>query len=98
LDGGIKSSFIPRGKRRLGFETFVGFNRGHAYYDSIYYRDTDQPYTSRRYEPDYQTDHLIEFMDSAAGDPDGRPFLAMICYGLPPAIPGLAEGLNVQAI
>lgn len=83
LDGGIKFGFIPPGERRLGFETLVGFNRGHAYYDSIYYRDTDQPYTSRRYEPDYQTDHLIEFMDSAAGDADGRPFLAMICYGLP---------------
>ena len=52
LDGGIKPGFVPPGERRLGFDHFVGFNRGHFYFNSIYYRDTDQPYHCRRYEPD----------------------------------------------
>ena len=83
LDGGIKHGWVPPGERRLGFEHFVGFNRGHKYFKSIYYRDTDQPCVSDRYEPDYQTDHLIEFMSAAADDPENRPFFGMICYGLP---------------
>jgi len=83
LDGGIKHGFVPPGPRRLGFDWFVGFNRGHAYFGSIYYRDDGQPRTSRRYEPEYQTDHLIEFMAKASQDPEGRPFFAEICYGLP---------------
>jgi arylsulfatase A-like enzyme len=83
LDGGVKFGFVPPGERRLGFDTFIGFNRGHAYYDSIYWRDTDQPFTSKRYEPDFQTDHLIEFMDEARRDEHGRPFFAEICFGIP---------------
>jgi arylsulfatase A-like enzyme len=83
LDGGIKPGFVPPGERRLGFDHFVGFNRGHFYFNSIYYRDTDQPYHCPRYEPDYQTDHLIEFMESCVHAPDGNPFLAMICLGIP---------------
>ena len=79
LDGGIKHGFVPR-ERRLGFDWFVGFNRGHEYFDSIFYRNDDQtPRMSKRYEPDFQTDHLFEFLD----EDDGRPFMAMISYGPP---------------
>ncbi|UCD56187.1 MAG: sulfatase [Candidatus Hydrogenedentota bacterium] len=83
LDGGVKHGLVPPGPRRLGFDYFVGFNRGHEYMHSIYYYDTDQPYTSKRYQPDYQTDHLIRFMEQCLADPGGHPFLGMICYGLP---------------
>ena len=83
LDGGIKPGFVPPGKRRLGFDHFVGFNRGHYYFGSIYYRGTEQPYHCPRYEPDYQTDHLIEFMESCTQTPDEKPFFAMICFGTP---------------
>ena len=83
LDGGVKPGFVPPGERRLGFDHFVGFNRGHFYFQSIYYRDTAQPYHCPRYEPDYQTDHLIEFMESCVHGGDGRPFLAMVCFGPP---------------
>lgn len=98
LDGGLKHSLVPPGERRLGFEHFVGFNRGHKYFGSIYYRKTGQPYTSRRYEPDYQTDHLIEFLEQCANDPEKRPFLAMISYGLPhPPLVAPAHYLNLYA-
>lgn len=81
LNGGDKFDFVPP-EYRLGFETFVGYSRGHDYLHGIYYRDDDrQPYKSDTYEPEYQSDHVIEFMaDSVAKK---QPFMAMICYGLP---------------
>ena len=83
LAGGPKPGYIPPGENRLGFDHFVGFNRGHEYLRSIFYRDTDQPYHCARYEPDFQTDHLIEFLNEAAGAGDGRPFFGYICFGPP---------------
>jgi arylsulfatase A-like enzyme len=83
LDGGQMPGFVPPGERRLGFDHFVGFNRGHHYNHSVFFKDTDQPYTSLRYEADYQTDHLLSFLDSCHRDPAERPFLAMVCYGIP---------------
>lgn len=81
LNGGNKYSFVPK-EYQLGFDEFVGFSRGHNYLQGIYYRnDDEQPYKSKKYEPEYQTDHIIEFMENSAKE--GNPFLAMICYGLP---------------
>jgi arylsulfatase A-like enzyme len=82
LDGGSKPGFIPR-ERRLGFDHFIGFNRGHYYMDALYFRDTDQPYHCPRYEPDFQTDHIIEFMDNALTQDSQSPFFGFICYGAP---------------
>ena len=83
LNGGKKHEFVPE-EERLGFSTFIGFSRGHNYFESIFYRDDDtQPRTCERYEPDYQTDHLIEFMEASLKDPEARPFFGMICYGPP---------------
>lgn len=81
LEGGPKPGFVPL-DRRFGFDKFVGFNRGHSYLDGIFFRDTDQAYRCRRYEPDYQTDHFIDFLDEAQDDPD-KPFLGYISYGPP---------------
>ncbi len=83
LNGGKKHEFVPV-EERLGFDTLIGFSRGHQYFDSIFYRNDDtQPRTSARYEPDYQTSHLIEFMEESVRDPNQSPFFGMICYGLP---------------
>lgn len=86
LEGGPRPGFVPPGERRFGFDHFVGFNRGHHYMRSIFYRDDDQPYHCPRYEPDYQTDHLIEFIDASVAKDDGNPFFGMVCYG-PPHFP-----------
>ena len=83
LYGGPKPGFVPPGENRLDFDHFVGFNRGHEYDRSIFYRDTDQPYHCGRHEPDYQTDHMIEFMDAAISADDGRPFFGYLCFGPP---------------
>lgn len=83
LNGGRKHDFVAK-HDRLGFETFVGFSRGHRYFDSIYYRGDDaHPRTSKRFEPDFQTDQLIEFMDDTISHPEPRPFFGMISYGTP---------------
>jgi arylsulfatase A-like enzyme len=85
LYGGPKPGFVPPGPDRMGFDHFVGYNRGHQYMDAVYYRDTDQPYHCKRYEPDFQTDHTIEFMESVTKSGDD-PFFAYLCFG-PPHFP-----------
>ncbi len=85
LEGGPKPGFVPP-DRRFGFEHFVGFNRGHDYLSSIYFDDDGQAYHSERYEPDYQTDQFMEFIESAALAGDGKPFFGYVSYG-PPHFP-----------
>ncbi len=81
LNGGNKFDFVPK-EYQLGFHEFVGYSRGHNYLHGVYYRNDDpQPYRSESYEPEYQTNHVIDFMDRALQT--GAPFLGMICYGLP---------------
>lgn len=82
LDGGSKPGFVPP-SRRLGFDHFIGFNRGHYYMNSIYFKDSEQPYHCPRYEPDFQTDHLIGFMKNALENDPQHPFFGFICYGAP---------------
>lgn len=92
LCGGPKHAYVPPGEGRLGFERFVGFSRGHDYLQPIFYRDPPrdaavdreppEPRTAARYEPDLQTDHLLEML--AAWRAEGAaPFFAMISYGPP---------------
>ena len=83
LEGGPKPGFVPPGERRLGFDDFVGFNRGHQYMNAIFYRDTDQPYHCKRYEPDFQTDHIIEFIEKAVNNEPNKPFFGFVGYGPP---------------
>lgn len=85
LEGGPKPGFVPP-NRRFGWDHFVGFNRGHDYMSSIYFDDGGQPYHSKRYEPDYQTDQLMAFIDEAANAPDGKPWIGYVSYG-PPHFP-----------
>ncbi len=85
LEGGPKPGFVPP-ERRFGFEHFIGFNRGHDYDSSIYFDDQGQAYHSSRYEPDYQTDQLLDFIKTAATAEDKKPFFGYISYG-PPHFP-----------
>ena len=98
LDTGGKIVHVPP-ERRLGFQWFVGFNRGHEYMDPVFYRQDDpRPRASRRYEPDVQTDHLIEFMQEASGEACQKPFLAMVAYGPPhPPLVATPEYLDMHA-
>ena len=80
-NGFLRPGFVPQGSDRMGFDDFVGFNDDHRYMDAIFYRDTDQPYRCKRFEPDFQADHAIEFMERAQAS--GKPFLAYVSFGPP---------------
>ncbi len=85
MEGGPKPGFVPP-ERRFGWDHFVGFNRGHEYLSSIYYDDDGQAYHSTRYEPDYQTDQIIDFISGASNAEDGKPWIGYVSYG-PPHFP-----------
>ena len=81
LNGGPKFVQVPE-KYHLGFEEFTGYSRGHHYTKSLFYKKGDPtPRTSPRYEPEFQTDQMIDFVDRASSS--GEPFMGMMCYGLP---------------
>ena len=81
LNGGPKYAYVPP-VYRCGFQRFIGFSRGHHYFSPIFYRDDDPtPRTTGKYEPDLQTEHLVEVMEDALRR--GAPFFAMVDYGLP---------------
>ena len=78
-----QARFVPP-DRRFGFDHFLGFNRGHDYQSSIFYDDSGQAFHSKSYEPDYQTDQFIDFIDQAAKT--DAPFFGYLSYG-PPHFP-----------
>lgn len=81
LNGGRKFERVPK-EYWCGFDELIGYGRGHHYIDSLYYRNEDDtPYKSDKYEPIYQTEHLMDFIDRALVE--DKPFMGMICYGLP---------------
>lgn len=90
LNGGNKFDHVPP-KYHLGFEEFIGYTRGHKYRQSLYYvNDDPTPRTSPRYQPEYQTDQLIDFIDRS--HQEGKPFMGMIGYGIPhPPVQDLPE-------
>ena len=81
LCGDLHPGFVPPGPGRMGYDHFVGFDHGHRYMNAIFFRDSGQPYRCCRFEPDFQTDHAIEFMECAHAS--GAPFLAYVSYGPP---------------
>ncbi|MFI3208408.1 MAG: sulfatase [Eubacteriales bacterium] len=81
LNGGNKFQPVEK-EYRLGFDEFIGYSRGHQYLEGLFYKDDDEtPYRSHKYEPEYQTDQLIDFANRAVDEE--VPFMGMICYGLP---------------
>lgn len=79
LDGEERPGFVPPGWRRRGFDYWAGFNRGHRYYDSVYFRDDPQPIETKGFEPDYQTDLAIGFIRRNKQN----PFYLFLSWGPP---------------
>ncbi|MBI3682479.1 MAG: sulfatase [Acidobacteria bacterium] len=79
LDGEERPGFVPPGPRRRGFDFWAAFNRGHRYYDSIYFRDTPEPVQRKGFEPDDQTDLAIDFIRKKKQD----PFYLFLSWGPP---------------
>ncbi len=75
---------VPVGPARRGFDTFwrAFETNGHRYTDAWWYEDDDvprRPTPRDRYEPDFQTDHALEFLDAPGTD----AFMLVVSYGPP---------------
>ena len=81
LCGSDRPGFVPP-ERRVGFEYFVGFNRGHAYHEPVYFTNEGELREPGGFEPTYQTDLALDFMAAH----DREPFFLMVSYG-PPHMP-----------
>jgi arylsulfatase A-like enzyme len=80
LDGGPRlPGFVPPGPRRQGFQFWAANECDHRHFRPTYFRDTDQPISDERFEPEVWTDRAIEFLKDA-GD---RPFFLIVSMGPP---------------
>jgi len=79
LDGAADPGFVPPGPRRRGFEDWAAFNRGNRFYDSRYFRDRAEPILAKGFEPDYQTDLAIDFIQRNRRS----PFFLFLSWGPP---------------
>jgi arylsulfatase A-like enzyme len=79
IDGVEKPGFVPPGPRRQGFDYWAAFNRGHSYWSSVYFRDDPAPISMGGYEPDYQTDFAIDYIQKHRD----RPFCLFMSWGPP---------------
>lgn len=79
LDGDPIPGFVPPGPRRRGYQYWAAFNRGHRYYDSVYFRDEDRPIATQGFEPEYQTNLAIDFLRAN----QAKPFFLFLSYGPP---------------
>ncbi|MDB5351766.1 MAG: Arylsulfatase [Planctomycetota bacterium] len=80
LDGGPRlPGFIPPGPRRQGFAYWAANECDHRHFRPTYFRDTDQPITEERFEPEVWTDRAVEFLRLAGDD----PFFLVVSMGPP---------------
>jgi arylsulfatase A-like enzyme len=79
LDGEERPGFVPPGPRRRGFDYWAAFNRGHQYYDSVYFRDEPEPLRGEGFEPEYQTSLAIDFLRRNKAN----PFFLYLSWGPP---------------
>jgi arylsulfatase A-like enzyme len=72
--------FVPPGEARQGWDYWAVLEPYlHQYFDTLYYRDADQPIHIKGYEPDTHTDLAIEYMKMNKSN----PFLMMLSWGPP---------------
>ncbi|NOZ19779.1 MAG: sulfatase [Planctomycetes bacterium] len=81
LDGVPRDKFTPPGKRRFGFDYWAAWECHHNYFKGRYHRDTPEVHHIEGYEPDFQTDLAIRFMEENRGD----PFCLFLSWGPPHA-------------
>jgi len=79
-----KNSFTPPGPNRLGFDGYwAAYGFHHNYYNAYYHTDSPKKifYGDDVYEPDAQTNMMIDFLSGAAKSE--KPFAAFLSYGTP---------------
>jgi arylsulfatase A-like enzyme len=81
-----KLQYVPPGPKRQGFDYWAAANILHQYFNSYYYRDTDEKIPINGWEPDTQTDLAINYMQEHK---DKGPFCLFLSWG-PPHDPYIA--------
>ncbi|MDQ3540242.1 MAG: sulfatase [Chloroflexota bacterium] len=81
LDGEARPGFVPP-ERRHGWDYWAGFNRGHRYFDGVYFHDTATERQAVGFEPDHQTDLAIAFLEQSARERESH-FCLMVSWGPP---------------
>jgi len=79
-----KNSYTPPGPHRLGFDGhWAAYGFHHNYYNTYYHTNSPEKifYGEGVYEPDGQTDMMIEYLRGAAES--DKPFAAFLSYGTP---------------
>ena len=80
LDGVPRAKFTPPGPRRLGFDHYWAVhNCTHSYMNSFCYTQDAQPIPIPTYEPEYQTDLALAFLENNKD----KPFCLVLSYGTP---------------
>lgn len=80
LDGPERSGFTPPGPRRQGFDFWAVGNCTHNYHESIYYRDTPEPFYWDGYDAEGQTTVALDYIRSRGKD---NPFALVLSWGPP---------------
>jgi arylsulfatase A-like enzyme len=104
--GGIpRNRFVPPGPERLGFDSlFAHWNCRHEYFETAYYRDTDEPIVvPDRYEPEVQTELALDWLREHRERAPQQPFCLFLSWGPPhhpyrPLPPGMEDAYDRAAI
>jgi arylsulfatase A-like enzyme len=81
LDGGPRNpGFVPPGPRRHGFQFWAANECSHKPYGNTYFRDTSEPITSEKFEPEPWADEAIGFLNTQKAD---QPFFLVLSTGAP---------------
>ena len=89
LDGQPRPGYVPP-ERRHGWQYWAAFNRGHRYYDGVYFGDTPNALATPGFEPDHQTNLAIAFLEEAAAE-RARPLMPLP-GSVPPDLAERARG------
>ncbi len=80
LDGGPRlPGFVPPGPRRQGFRFWAANECSHTHFQPVFFHDTPEPITEKRFEAEVWTDQAIDFLRNVGDD----PFFLIVSMGPP---------------
>lgn len=87
LDGGPRNGFTPPG-RRQGFNFWYANECFHNHFELFYYRDTAEPITGHGWQPDHETNIVIDYIKTHRKD---KPFALFLSWGAPHTLEGVTR-------
>ncbi len=86
--------YVPAAYHR-GYDVWLGYEHGEHYFDSVHYSKDDTPIVppDNQYEPDFQTDHALRFIENNAH----RPWMMHLSWN-PPHFPLSPDNVPADAL